>query len=42
MVHITYMHGLDNTEEKWVILKECNFYISDDRTHDFYFMKHYL
>ena len=30
MVHITYRHGADSTEEKRVILKEYQFNISDD------------
>ena len=30
MVHITYQHGQDSNEEKRVILKESQFYISDD------------
>ena len=34
MVHITYRHGQDSSEEKCVILKESHFYISDDRTHE--------
>ena len=37
MVHITYIHGEDSTEEKSVILKEYHFYISDDRCHDLEF-----
>ena len=30
MVHITYRHGPDSTEENHMILKESHFYISDD------------
>ena len=40
MVHITYIHGEDSTEEKMVILKEYHFYISDDRCHDLDFVQH--
>jgi len=40
MVHITYRHGPDSTEEKRVIVKESHFYISDDRTHDIHYMQH--
>ena len=40
MVHITYKHGEDSTEEKRVILKEYHFYISDDRCHDLDFVQH--
>ena len=39
MVHNTYRHGADNTEEKRVILKEYYFYISDDRCHDLDFVQ---
>ena len=34
MVHISYRHGADNTEENRVILKEYHLYISDDRCHN--------
>ena len=40
MVHITYRHGVDSTEENRVILKEYHFYISDDRCHDLAFVQH--
>ena len=40
MEHITYRHGPDSKEEKHVILKECHFYISDDRTHDIHYVQH--
>jgi hypothetical protein len=40
MVHITYRHGPDSTEEKRVIVKESHFYISDDRTHDIHYVQH--
>ena len=40
MVHITYRHGADSTEEKRVILKEYHFYISDDKCHDLAFVQH--
>ena len=36
MVHITYRHGSNSSEEQREILKEYHFYISDDRCHDFY------
>ena len=42
MVHITYRHGRDSTEENQVILKESHFYISDDQTHDFHYVQHYF
>lgn len=42
MVHITYMHGPDSTEENKVILKEIYLYISDDRTHDFHYVQYYF
>ena len=38
MVHITYRHGPDSTKEKRVIVKESHFYISDDRTHEIYYV----
>ena len=38
MVHITYRHGPDSTAEKRVTLKECHFYIIDDRCHDLDFI----
>ena len=40
MVHITYIHGVDTTEEKRIILKEYHFYISDDMCHDLDFVQH--
>ena len=40
MVHITYRHGEDSTEENMVILKEYHFYISDDMCHDLDFVQH--
>ena len=40
MVHITYRNGPDINEEKRVILKESQLYISDDRTLDIHYMKH--
>ena len=40
MVHITYRHGSDSTEENQMILKESQFYISDDQTHDFHYVQH--
>ena len=40
MVHITYRHGVDSTEENMVILKEYHFYISDDRWRDLVFVQH--
>ena len=39
MVHITYKHGEDSTEEKRVILNKYHFYISDDRCHDLDFVQ---
>ena len=40
MVHITYQHGTYINEKKGVILKESNFYASDDITHDIHYMQH--
>ena len=40
MAHITYRHGEDSTKENRVILKESQFYISDDRCHDLAFVQH--
>jgi hypothetical protein len=34
IVHITYGNGPYSNEENKVILKECHFYISDDRCHE--------
>ena len=35
-----YRHGLDNNEDKRMILKESHFYISDDRTHCIHYVQH--
>ena len=40
MVHITYRHGLDSSTNKRIIVKERNFYISDDRCHDLHYVQH--
>ena len=40
MVHITYRHGPDSTEDNQVIFKESHFYISDDRNHNFHYVQH--
>ena len=40
MVHITYRHGPNGSEEQREILKEYHFYISDDRCHDFHYVCH--
>ena len=40
MVHITYMHGPNSSEEQREILKEYHFYISDDRFHGFHYVLH--
>ena len=40
MVHITYRHGEDCTEENRVILKEYQFYISDGRCYELDFVQH--
>src|SRR5712692_8930139 len=40
MVHITYRHGPNSSEEQREILKEYHFYISDDRCHDFHYVRH--
>ena len=40
LVHITYRHGPNNSEEHREILKEYHFYISDDRCHDLFYVCH--
>ena len=40
MLHITYRHRVDSTNEKMVILKGYHFYISDDRCHELDFLQH--
>ena len=40
MVHVTYRHGPNSSEERREILKEYHFYISDDRCHDFHYVRH--
>ena len=40
MVHITYRHGPESNNDKRIILKETNFYISDDRCHDLHYVQH--
>jgi hypothetical protein len=42
MVHITYRNGLDSSEDNRVILKEYNFYISDNRFHDLAYANNYF
>ena len=39
-MHITYRHGPNSSEEQREILKEYHFYISDDRFHDFHYVRH--
>ena len=40
MVHITYRHGLDSSTYNKTIVKETNFYISDDKCHDLDYVQH--
>ena len=46
LVHILYRHveqnidHIESTSENWHVIKEYNFYISDDRTHDTHFVQH--
>jgi hypothetical protein len=40
MVHITYMNGLDSTEQNKFILKEYHLYIRNDRCHELSFVQH--
>ena len=46
LVHILYRHPeqnvnhIESTSENQHIIKEYHFYISDDRTHDTYFVQH--
>ena len=46
LVHILYRHAeqkvdhIESTSENRHIIKEYHFYISDDRTHDTYFVQH--
>jgi hypothetical protein len=40
MVHITYRHGLDRSEDKRMILKDSNFYISEYKCHDLHFIQY--
>ena len=48
LVHILYRHAEQNvdhieiTSENKQAIKEYHFYISDDRTHDTYFVQHYF
>lgn len=42
MVHITYRHGPDSSEEKQVRLKESHVYISDHQTHNFCYVQHFF
>jgi hypothetical protein len=40
MIHITYIHGLYSSEDTSVILKDCHFYINEDRHHDLFYAQH--
>jgi hypothetical protein len=40
MVHIMYKHGLGNGKDERVILKECHFYISDNKCYNFAYVQH--
>jgi len=40
MVHITYRHGLESNNDKRIVVKETNFYISDDMCHDLHYVQH--
>ena len=48
LVHILYRHAeqnfnhIESMSENRHIIKEYHFYISDDRTHDTYFVQHYF
>ena len=48
LVHILYRHAEQNfdyieiTSENRHVIKEYHFYISEDRTHDIYFVQHYF
>ena len=40
MVHMTYKHRADGTEDNMVILKDYYSYISDDKCNDLDFIEH--
>jgi hypothetical protein len=46
LVHITYRHaqldvdGIESTEMERHVVKECHFYVSDDKVHDTLFVQH--
>jgi len=46
LVHITYRHaqllmdGIESTETERHVVKECHFYVSDDKIHDTLFVQH--
>ena len=48
LVHITYRHaqllvdGIESTEMDRHVVKECHFYVSDDKVHDILFMQHFF
>ena len=48
LVHILYrqveqnVDHIESTSENRHVIKEYHFYISDDRTHDTYFIQHYF
>ena len=48
LVHILYRHVEQNVDhiesncENWHVIKAYHFYISEDRTHDTYFVQHYF
>ena len=45
-VHVLYRHSqhnvddIESTNDNRHVIKECHFYISDDRTHDTYYVEH--
>ena len=48
LVHIIYRHAeqnidhIESTSENLHVIKDYHFYISDDCTHDTYFVQHYF
>lgn len=48
LVHVLYRHAqqivdnIESTNDNQHVIKECHFYINDDRTHDTHFVQHYF
>lgn len=48
LVHITYRHvqllvnGIESIDMDQHVVKECHFYVSDDKAHDTLFVQHCL